>query len=1563
MQLIDALRKLNETGLEGFEGLIAGLLGELTGRRFYLARSGSQHGRDMISGPDRGSVIAVECKRYRKDKELNERELVAEMDRATMTIPDLDLWVLAASRQVPDQLITVLSAKASRHGIDFQVVCHEDGSPSSLETLCAHSAPLVLSFLWKISCQTVEIEKELSRIRGILGYSVHLERMRTRFSDPWIGYAQWHESQNQWLRTRFEGEKRSRAAFHQPLHVASPEAGLIERKSAWEILDAWLDNWAKERIPFVLLGDEGDGKTWTVASWISPALDTGKSFLPTLFLASPHAHSTNPDALISGAIAHQVGKVNADQWKMRMFRWMGSESKDSPLALLVLDGINERWGHQWWRQLLEALASDPWNEQIAVLVTARKEYWDRYFHSLRHIRVRDWVIPPFNDSELEAALKRHELTRGDIPSDLLPLIRKPRYLDLVVKHRTEMMESGDPTVARLIYEDWRHRWEKKTQLSVDEHGFQSLIKGLAEKARQNQRRFSEAEIVNGMPLGAEKRIALDELISGGVLSGRPGQYKVDHERLVLGLGLVLADRVEEAIERDENLEETIATWLEPHQEMEIKARICEMAALQSLSMDDFPESGRVLLLQKWLQAKNPDEGSDERLMAYMPLRPVSYIELSERVWSDAFDNPWAQELIIQGLIRWHASPRVAQLLPNVFERWLGFIHPLGNPLQREDTETADDLTALRDKIKQRLGREPTPGTMELAGFPMTVIQDDGLLRLGRVALAVISHLPRKPYVRAITIGCLAEAIMDYPGKYELMAWVLRSSAENLRDEVQQQVGALLLNRQLPCQQAGYRLLSFEGSDKALELQRTLPKDLFPPHPFREIYDKNPCGSMLSWRREDVQACMARRDLPPDLIARKIQRFCIDPGLVVASDLKERLSVLTESIQPRAIWIAHGMTAEDHYLEEIESALCAWSPHSLAGAIREIVKTASSRNGTALRNLAFVLGEHDLILDEGAKESVFCAWNNLVKRWEVLEKSEQEAEMFLFETVLGNVDADTQLRLLLQRPNDAHDLLRYERRFKAASDFDCLLSNLRDGDPVKAYRTAWFLSKHPQIIPIGRISEMLDLIQHGNSLVRARILSIFFDLGYDRAVERLIETGWMSGGGENRFEEHWGSLLLSRFARQLSYSELRLHVDPAYLGFAVKERGLQEDEVSQYAKDIHRIWSRNDGSGPALPEDFPPAEIHSRVSSLGISFERYSLADNMWPQSVKFMSRDAFWGGVSGRSNIESLKDAFSSLSEDRGQVFEERQQLLAEIVKSTISAQVEAGNIWFARRFYTNGLHEVVRKHPDLVAAWLKRTFGGTGGSPLCSQLNRSFYEALCHVLLEVDTENGVMLYKHLMDATPWFRIIDERTRIPILQYALFRAQPVPEIQEEWEHCLDECKSDLDLLSLVILVQAGINAQDWLKEKTTQDIDSPILFRKARAIILSGFWGTDEARDGLKRGEDSEPEDWLGKVTDRARQYCDTNNWAKHWFCRFLQIEDDAEAWAAFRLFLKCADRRFWNWRTEMLQNTLARSDQRLVFLMANHDKVMNTIKKNEEQMGKEFLASKVQERECWPWM
>ena len=1561
-KVIEHLRKILPAGKNGFEGLIARLLENLTGRHFYLARSGSQAGRDIRSDRHGGSIIAVECKRYGKETELNERELLAELVQASNDIPDLDLWVLVVSRDVPDQLLTLLDQQAVRQGVEFRAISAGDGSPSTLEALCAHGIQIVLDFFTSIlSKQNVQqIQCELEDIAKNSDFESTIERLQSAFAAASTGYDHWRVKQNQWLKQRFSTESESRSTFGQVLHVASEEVDLIKRNTAWQELDQWLSSWPETRSSFVALGDEGDGKTWAVASWLDRQIQNTENFSPVIFLSSSHPRSNEPASLLSEAIARQIGQQDHTYWERRLMRWKQRPVGKSPVILLVLDGINERRTPQWWRELIEGFMDPPWRERIAVLITVRTGYWERYFSTLRHLNVRSLTLPPYNDSELEIVLRRHHLARTDIHDSLLPLIRKPRYFDLVVKHRKRMAESGDITVARLIYEDWRDRWSRKTNLPIDDQTFQGIIKGLAEKARQSGNRIFEKDLAEQLSLINDKQAVLDDLVSGSILHGKSGSYRVDEYRLILGFGFLLADEMEHAdatLEHSSGLDETIANWLEPHQEMDIKASILESAALHALSLqDNFPESCQVALLKAWLESKNLQEKADENFTAYLPIHPIAYLKLAEVIWSDIHDNPWGQDLLMRSLLHWRNAPSVQSILPKVFERWLGFIHPDGHPFRHHQNKP-EEVAKIRKKITERVGQELLPGPIKFSGYPLTVIQNDGMLRLGRVALAVISHLPRKPFLLAIAIGCLSEAIMDFPDKYELFGWVLHSSQEPLWLGIERHAKALLAHDHIAPKQAAYRLLSFEGSEHAIKMQKTLPGDLFPPNPLLEMHRKDPCNSMFAWSRAECETCLQRTDLDAFLIVRKIQQFCRDPKLSIPPNMGEFLTPLADQVSVEKIWSGRSLTAEDHFLEEIESALCAYAPDTATKIYRSIAKTINDRKGIALRQLALYLVQHELILDEEAKKNLQTVWCRMIEQPETEPKDDDLAEEFLFHVVLQDADSEQQLTYLLKRPSAAADLISFEHFFKTPGDWRYVRKKLADGNACNIRRILWFLSAHPQDIPEPVMSIVVSLLRHKDGLVRGLVLQLLYKQGSEKDIRELIKGQWTWEPDHREIENYWGSLILAKYGSNLPYGELRCRLHPSYLGFALVQRDGAKDEISQYAEDIQRIWKTLTDSTPDIPPDFPATEVRCDLAVRDIPLERIGLSDTVFSRSIKFIGRDAFWGGMAGGSPHESLANALTPIND-------KQLEALRKIVQETIKQQTQAGGNWFSNSFPNHGLELVVQQRPDLVDIWLDGIMEDNLVTKQRLIKGRSFYESLCQVLLSIAPPKGLRLYQRLNKAPVAINFVVSGTGIPVLRYALFKSPDVSEVRSVWGQCLQQCKTDQDLSELVIVAQAG-NGINWLESKVKQDLESAVMYNQARAMILRGLLAAKETGEWLERQAKPQAETWLDRVAAKAYLYWQTDNWAKYWFKRFLTIENNTHAWAAFRLLLKCVDRRFWTWQDELRLAVLRCDDgnRRLIFLRNNSNTLSNSIKQNEKALAENFLATKVLDNQAWPWM
>jgi hypothetical protein len=1559
--LFDYLRKLDPSGSDGFEGLIAQLFEALTGRRFLLAKPGYQAGRDMSTSPIGANRIAVECKRYLTGTPLNERELLGELVQVSYDISELDLWVVVATRSVGDKLQDLVSQEARAKGFEALIIdtqTDDSGFLSSLAVLCAHAPEVVVSFIERNipDAKTEKLKDVLGSISIQQGYPKRLDELRGNLSSSAIGFENLRHNQNEWLLTRFQSKSESRAAFGQILNIFDQDVTVIERIKAWENIDRWLNSWKSNRSVFAILGEEGDGKTWAIASYLLKKLRSDDNFPLALFITSTNIPPNNePQELLAEIIASQSGKFDEVYWKRRLEGWTQRVEQTNPLFLLILDGINERQDIDW-RSLLEKLDTSPWKNLIAVVITCRAHTWGKKYSCLSHLSFQSWTILPFDDFELSSALAVYNLKPSDINPNLLPLLRKPRYLDLVVRLRQVMAESGDVTVERLLYEDWKDRISKKSGLQFSHQEFQALIRDLAERSLSQSKSFSEREIEDLVPV--DERIIVQELISSGILKPDPskrGRYTVERKRLIQGFGLLLKEQVSHAILSKQPIEESIARLLEPQSDMDIKVEICGAAVLHGVVDKHFPEVGRLALFQEWFKGRNLDDSLDETLVAYFPACPETYLKLAEIVWSDASENSLAQELLMRGLLKWRENKKLQSVMLPAFERWMGFIHPYGFRFQRG--LKGEKAEGIRLQIEERLGYKLTPGTISFAGYDFTAIEDDGLLRLARVALAVISHCGEKrKFVKALATWSLSRALMGHPNEYELASWVLKTPGDNIWKELKIEIENLIGQNSRVTQQAAYHLLSCQGSHAAYGLRENLPKCLFPPNPLQEIYLSDPCGQHLfTWHRRDYATCLQRNDLDAFHIASSMKELSLEPALPVPPGLKGRIELLADTFAPNSLWRTMGVTIEDHKFEQIEAALCAYAPDAIGGLVKSVIRDMTNRDGLALRQLSLKVKRNLILLGCDEIRAIEETWNKLLSRASNWDEAERIAEEFLFPGVIINLPGDRQLEKLLSRPNDALDLLQYEPLFKPLQqDYikDLLRSSVGLEDKTRIKRILWFLSTHYSLVPPACIEYVKQLLECDDTVLRSLVLEMIYKSS-DLGAKSYVKDGkwaWSSNNGPE--ENYWGSLLISKFGTDLSYQEVRARVHPCYLGYAVKMRGCQKEEVSRYAEDIHTVWKNVSENAPSVPGNFPSAhvdcECFSEVTSPGL----IGVSSNAYLKTLSFISRDSFWGGRSSLGG-EDLKEA---LDPNVG----EKMERLIQILQETVREQVEAGNHWFYESFSKSCLKEVVILRPDFLEIWMQAIDSETRGAERMLNLSQSFYEAILDILLETDPFNAVKLVSLLDSSRSGMEFIDSETGIPCRMFSIFRCNRHPDIQKLWDSRLEQCSRDSELFEIAFIAQ-DTNNLDWLKTKIRQGIDSSGLFEQARAFTLMGFLDCESVPEGFESIL-SKSTSWVRSVAEEAFHSWNRNVWAKDWFQKFVKEEEIVKAWAFFNLFLKCADRRFWLWRENMLADLEADND-RLMFLKFNVEGIKKSIEENEKKRKDTFLSEKILDNQAWPWM
>jgi hypothetical protein len=542
------------------------------------------------------------------------------------------------------------------------------------------------------------------------------------------------------------------------------------------------------------------------------------------------------------------------------------------------------------------------------------------------------------------------------------LIRKPRYLDLVFQHRERLVQTGDMTRERVLYEDWRDRYQRKTGI-LDERSFQRLLMSLASDVLEGLL-HTPGQVASLLPtLGPED--VLRDLSTSGALVERQGRFVVQKDRLRLGFGLLLAEEVRDAAATGMlAVEECIRRWLEPEPGMDLKGEALEVAVLHVLHVPDFPLTGAEGLLAAWVKSQNAP-GREENFPAYFPLKPLAYLALAEHDWGEADWQTDLDELLLMTLLRYQDSEPMRPVLMSAFERWLGFVHPAG--FASRSSANASDAEETRREIEDRVGQRLNPGVLDIAGHRLEVIERPSLLHLGRLALAIISCGPRKPFIRAVVTGCVAEGVMDFPEKEELFAWVIRSANEEIERQILAEANALLETGGTVAETAARRLLTYLGSSEAFRLRATLPDP-------ERSWQWDPCRHGFPWPRKDALKCLQQTDLDSQALTRALAVACLDPAFSVPAATRDRLAAFAPSLLKETLWSHTSVAAEDFMLEACEPALCALAPESLAAVLCHIARWFATREGQPLQSLYWGVRRHHLLF--GSEE-----WRAVAQVWE------------------------------------------------------------------------------------------------------------------------------------------------------------------------------------------------------------------------------------------------------------------------------------------------------------------------------------------------------------------------------------------------------------------------------------------------------------------------------------------------------------------------------------------------------------------------------------------------------
>src|SRR5690606_1672781 len=111
-------------------------------------------------------------------------------------------------------------------------------------------------------------------------------------------------------------------------------------------LERQLDKWWRDgaNSPAALLGDEGRGKTWSALSWCSRRVQDADAPM-ILAVSAKDIGSGDAEEVLAKALSVCIPSARTELLARRLRRW--ARSARSLKIVLLVDGLNERWEHQW----------------------------------------------------------------------------------------------------------------------------------------------------------------------------------------------------------------------------------------------------------------------------------------------------------------------------------------------------------------------------------------------------------------------------------------------------------------------------------------------------------------------------------------------------------------------------------------------------------------------------------------------------------------------------------------------------------------------------------------------------------------------------------------------------------------------------------------------------------------------------------------------------------------------------------------------------------------------------------------------------------------------------------------------------------------------------------------------------------------------------------------------------------------------------------------------------------------------------------------------------------------
>jgi hypothetical protein len=1472
--LKSALMSLQPIGEKGFEGLIGVALREISGVPFRLAHSGSQFGVDGKPAYE-GDAICFEGKRY--DGPVHRTEVLSKLAGLSIRDSEIEIWVLGATSSISSQLADDARNFGLKNGISVLILDWSEKDLPPFAVALVMGGDEVRGFLKSNISDNQTFQNAIAALDVIMNsheFAIHAERIKAFCSEPAAGLAIAQRMNADWLNDGFSNRKSAKTKFGQPLSPGDTKAKNVrQRKILIDKLHPYLTD-VKDKTTVFILGGEGNGKSWIIAqSWLILPNKPLMIFMSPDDFAETAGQNDFVELLIFKLIK-QTGDVvtesTRERWRRRLKHWRSSKATYNPRLIAIIDGINQRPNSDWGR-LIESIGDELNQLGGRLIVTTRTPYFRDCLKGRLSIDFIEIDVPEWTESELDEFLSGYDIKGSDLYPAVAKTLRNPRLLGIALEllDMAKIPNFEELSVSRLLFEHIR--------MSERDAPVPQPAKEFARRLQKHA-----LEIVSRLKAKQQDDINIFDDDMGAVADGRffqavdgdPTRYSLKDDGLTLALGFAVIDRLCTAKRNNRNLDVELDEILDPISALDDTADVI-LSALTVTTVNEYYEQDiATAFIKGFAVLQNPNQSQFPAFAGLAKIQSKGFMDAA-RLLSIAGAHHSNYDWIQMALIIAGRSRKAWQEMAKDVHLWLSVcsLSPKRGTFPHSPNYPEEKLRRELEKNSRKIEEELKALSNTEREIMDNLLKEEGdLSALSRLAILLLIGKPLSPFAGS------------------LLNWSFSYSLNSDHTAPYKEFMHLVSFNRVDWSQTRKALLDASASLRKANISKTGKWAL--------VTILRATGHSEDGKEAQVLVEHLTKDMPRYPGWRLIEQYCATDPCDPESEEPENVARTAEqyaAVDVSKLFRGMVLSSEDHYFNMACSGIARFKPSVAIAKHREFAANVINRTGFAFRQGLIELRQHNALLTIKEAQALVKKRDDLKTTGSGNELTENDAwfiSQYILLIAFPFLCAKDQVEILLSDKTNETVILDLLDRAKplCEHEFESLIGSVCAENNEHKQFLLLELAKSTSV-PLSAIARIhiSKLLQSKSNLVRAIALGVVAQSGDRGLLRQVAQSDWKARDAETEdgFEYWFGSIALLEAAA----------------------KGL-----IPHTQALDRISERLYGRAATMLDIEAVCDIARRIdvsinnaANLDGNLVAPDIELQVYPVAPYEPSRFSLHEPSSKTKGIKEFKEAMKLLS-DR-EAFEQRQRRNYELFIKFKDRLKQANALIILDPLTLEEFGIIVAQAGELAERWYK-LFMNIDESKLQTVYN--FVLLLACAFMRKAPEKAINLFRRVKDSKPLVRFTFSKAGVQLDAVTTWAGVDDPMLNKLCFDKLGRLGTDFDL-SIEVLA-ALLNGQqklltEYIEEKLQREEPTEI----SRGIMVAGFSDQSEFNSEIIKRYESYA-GLIGSAQKAAKYAYERNVWARYWFEKMCQTDENEAFWYCAILFLKIVDGRVSIWQSKFKQ-------------------------------------------------